>query len=334
MKNTKLVSIIVPMYNVEAFIGKCIYSIIGQTYKNIEIILIDDGSPDKSGSIAEEISLTDQRIKVIHTKNRGVSHARNLGIEQSKGEYLVFVDGDDYLSSDYVEYMMSLAINTGAEFTMSKNCQLFPNSQIYSDELIDNVEVWSPEKAASELLYPGKIEIGCWNKLFLKAFIINNNITFPEKLYMGEGLNFIVTAAQKANKVCVGSKKVYNYRKDNQQSATTVVNIPKYINALRAIDNIDQNKILKSKIIDLSIIYHKYITTYLALHTIYITGERELYSKEVKEYISYLRKHYYYFIFGHFSLADKIKITFFSISPAFAVNSISLIKKFGVKNDN
>lgn len=318
------------MYNVEAFIGKCIYSIIGQTYKNIEIILIDDGSPDKSGSIAEEISLTDQRINVIHTENQGVSHARNLGIKQSKGEYLVFVDSDDYLSPDYIEYMMSLALKTGAEFIMSKNCQLFPSTAKDSDNLTDKIETWSPEKAAAELLYPGKIEIGCWNKLFLKSFIINNNITFPEKLYMGEGLNFIVTAAQKANKVCVGSKKVYNYRKDNQQSATTVVNIPKYINALRAVDNIDQNKILKSKMIDLSIIYHKYITTYLALHTIYITGEKRLYSKEVKEYVSYLRKYYSTFIFGRFSFTDKIKITLFSINPNLASISISFIKKLSL----
>lgn len=242
MNNTKLVSIIIPMYNVELFIHKCVNSVIEQTYKNIEIILIDDGSPDKSGDIAEELAITEKRIKVIRTKNNGVSSARNLGIKLSKGDYLVFVDSDDYLSPDYVDYMISMAIQSDAEFVMSKNCRLFPSKSIEHDEVIDNIEIWSAEKAASELLYPGKIEIGCWNKLFLKTFIIDNNIKFPETLYMGEGLNFIINAAQKANKICVGSRKVYNYRKDNQQSATTVVNIPKYINALRALDNINKNK--------------------------------------------------------------------------------------------
>lgn len=334
MKNTKLVSIIVPMYNVEQFIGKCIDSIVGQTYKNIEIILIDDGSPDQSGNIAEKLALTDTRIQVIRTKNQGVSSARNLGIKLSKGEYLIFVDSDDYLSPDYVDYMMSMALNNEAEFVMSKNCHLFPSTETKYDDPIDNIEIWSPEKAASILLYPGKIEIGCWNKLFLKEFIVDNNIVFPEGLYMGEGLNFIVNAAQKANKICVGSKRVYNYRKDNKQSATTVVNIPKYINALRAIDNIDQNKILKSKMIDLSIIYHKYITIYLALHTIYLTGESKLYPQEVKEYTSYLRKYYFHFIFGRFNLIEKTKITLFAINPKLAISLISLIKKSNPPKEN
>ncbi len=327
MDNVKLVSIIIPMYNVEPFINKCVNSIIEQTYENIEIILIDDGSPDKSGDLAEEIALIDKRVKVIRTENHGVSSARNLGIELSKGEYLVFVDSDDYLSPDYIHYMMNLALNSGAEFIMSKNCRLFPSESVELDGLIDNVEIWSSEKAASELLYPGKIEIGCWNKLFLTKFIISNNIKFPETLYMGEGLNFIINAAQKSNKVCVGSKKVYNYRKDNQQSATTVINIPKYINALRALDTINENKIIKSNYFDLAMIYHKYMTTYIALHTIYITGENKRYSKEVEKYISYLRKHYLKFISGEFRVVLKMKIALFLINPNLAIKLISLIKK-------
>ncbi|QNH65825.1 glycosyltransferase family 2 protein [Proteus vulgaris] len=327
MNNIKLVSIIIPMYNVEPFIAKCVNSVIEQTYKNIEIILIDDGSPDLSGDIAEEIALTDKRVKVIRTENRGVSSARNLGIKLSKGEYLVFVDSDDYLSPNYVDYMMKLALDSGAEFIMSKNCHLFPQECVKSDELVDNVEIWSPEKAASELLYPGKIEIGCWNKLFLKEFIISNDIRFPETFYMGEGLNFIVNAAQKANKICVGNRKVYNYRKDNQKSATTVVNIPKYINALRALDDIDDNKIIKSNLFNSSMFYHKYITTYIALHTIYITGEYKKYNQEVKRYISFLRKNYFKFINGNFQFMFKLKITSFLINPSLTVKLITLVKK-------
>lgn len=328
MKNTKLVSIIVPMYNVEQFIGKCIDSIVGQTYKNIEIILIDDGSPDQSGNIAEKLALTDTRIQVIRTKNQGVSSARNLGIKLSKGEYLIFVDSDDYLSPDYVDYMMSMALNNEAEFVMSKNCHLFPSTETKYDDPIDNIEIWSPEKAASILLYPGKIEIGCWNKLFLKEFIVNNNIVFPEGLYMGEGLNFIVNAAQKANKICVGSKRVYNYRKDNKQSATTVVNIPKYFNALRALDNINKEKTIKSKRFDLALFYHKYLTTYIALHTIYITKANYEYCDKIKEYKGFLNKNYSKFIFGDFNLISKIKTGFFLINPKLTIYLISVIKRY------
>ncbi|WP_432700193.1 glycosyltransferase family 2 protein [Kluyvera cryocrescens] len=166
MKKNILVSVIIPMYNVEKFIEKCISSVIKQTYKNIEIILIDDGSPDNSGYIAEKLAKLDSRIFVTRTENNGVSSARNLGIRLSTGKYLVFVDGDDYLAPDYIDYMMTLALNSGAEFVMSRNCRLFPGDDSKDNDFIDNITVWSPEKAATELLYPGRIEIGCWNKFF------------------------------------------------------------------------------------------------------------------------------------------------------------------------
>ncbi|MGR5234541.1 glycosyltransferase family 2 protein [Vibrio rotiferianus] len=327
MKKEALVSVIIPMYNVEKYIESCVRSVLEQTYVNIELILIDDGSPDKSGEIAECLALNDKRIQVIRKQNEGVSRARNIGIENSNGEYLVFVDSDDYLEPEYISYMMNLAKNSGAEFTMSKNCRLFPVNEVAEKEKNDFVEVWSPERATAELLYPGKIEIGCWNKLFSKSFIVTNNIKFPENLYMGEGLSFIVNAAQKSNKICVGSRKVYNYRKDNQQSATTVVNIPKYINALLALDDIDRNKTIQSSLINSSIMYHKYMTTYLSLHTIFVTKESAKYCKEVKEYKAFLRKYYFEFIKGDFLITLKIKLALFSINPPFAVNSINLVKK-------
>ncbi len=320
----KLVSVIVPMYNVEMYIEGCVDSIINQTYPNLEILLIDDGSPDKSGDIADRLSCADLRIKVIHTENRGVSQARNLGISISSGDYLVFVDGDDCLEPDFVEYMMGLAIKSGAEFVLSKNCKLFPN---YINHIeIDIVEHWSPEKASAELLYPGRIEIGCWNKLFSRDFIVTNKVEFPNRYYMGEGLHFILNAAQKSKFVCVGKKSVYNYRKDNQQSATTVVNIPKYINALAAIDDISSGLVLRSDVLDMAVLYHKYMTMYIALHTIYITGNVDSYRDEVKNYRRYLRKYLFEFLNGDFSIMMKIKAIMFSINPKFAYKTLKVLK--------
>ena len=91
---SKTVSVIIPIYKVEKYLRKCIKSIVGQTYPNLEIILVDDGSPDKSGIICDEMSALDERIKVIHKQNSGVSDARNIGIEISKGDYIYFIDGD------------------------------------------------------------------------------------------------------------------------------------------------------------------------------------------------------------------------------------------------
>ena len=108
-----LVSIIIPAYNVEKYIEKCLSSILEQTYTNIEVVVVDDGSTDKTGQLIDSVTQQDSRVHVIHKKNAGVSAARNSGIEMSTGEYLVFVDGDDCIAHDYVEYMLSLIENTG-----------------------------------------------------------------------------------------------------------------------------------------------------------------------------------------------------------------------------
>jgi len=108
MNQGPLVSVIVPVYNVEKYIRKCLHSIIVQTYENIEIILIDDGSSDNSGKIIDAYASRDPRIKVVHQRNSGLSAARNKGIEVSTGDYLTFIDSDDHITKDYVEYLYSL----------------------------------------------------------------------------------------------------------------------------------------------------------------------------------------------------------------------------------
>lgn len=111
----KLVSIIVPVYNREAYVEQCINSLINQTYKNIEIIVVDDGSTDRSGEICETFASEDVRVKVVHQENGGVSHARNVGVSHAQGEYISFVDSDDYVTPEYVEYLLGLLETKGAE---------------------------------------------------------------------------------------------------------------------------------------------------------------------------------------------------------------------------
>lgn len=103
-----LISVIIPVYKVEKYLKRCVDSVIGQTYKNLEIILVDDGSPDGCPAICNEYTKNDKRIKVIHKKNGGLSDARNAGIDKSSGKYITFIDSDDYVASDYVEYLYNL----------------------------------------------------------------------------------------------------------------------------------------------------------------------------------------------------------------------------------
>ena len=120
MKKQDLISIVVPIYNVEKYLEKCINSIIIQTYKNIEIILVNDGSTDSSGKICDIYLKIDKRIKVVHKKNGGLSDARNVGIENAKGKYIAFIDSDDFLDSDFIEILYNLIIEYNADVSCCK----------------------------------------------------------------------------------------------------------------------------------------------------------------------------------------------------------------------
>ncbi len=237
MKEDYLVSIIIPAYNVEKYITNCVHSILNQNYSNIEILIIDDGSTDKTGTIIDEYSQKDKRIITFHKLNEGVSSARNYGITQAKGEYIVFVDGDDALSEDFVEYMLNLITKNNADFALSKNCFSSISSYNFKD---DHIDVLSQELAIALLLSP-KIIVGCWNKIYKTALIKEKRLTFSKELFYGEGLEFIIKVAQNSNKIVVGSKKVYFYRRDNSSSATTTVNINGLRNGEKALIQIRNN---------------------------------------------------------------------------------------------
>ncbi|MBO5050061.1 MAG: glycosyltransferase family 2 protein, partial [Oscillospiraceae bacterium] len=103
-----LISVIVPCYNVEEYLPRCVESVLNQTYRNLEILLVDDGSPDRCGEICDGYAAVDSRVKVIHKENGGLSDARNVALNVMKGEYVTFVDSDDYVAADYVEYLYKL----------------------------------------------------------------------------------------------------------------------------------------------------------------------------------------------------------------------------------
>ena len=247
------VSIIVPIYNVEKFLDKLILSLIQQTYKDLEIILIDDGSPDNSGAICDKYAKQDERIKVIHKENGGVSSARNCGIDVATGSFIVFVDGDDWLESDCVEYFVSLMRKTNSDMAFSdKNFTTNDRKQ----SIDESYEIWDAEKTVAAFLYPG-IPIGCWNKIYKTEFLKKNNIKFT--MYKsGEGMHFIVTAAQRAKKIAVGHKTVYNYRLDNINSAVTKPNLDIGLFAQKSINAIDDELILRTPKVINAVNWHKW----------------------------------------------------------------------------
>ncbi|MBQ9983261.1 MAG: glycosyltransferase [Lachnospiraceae bacterium] len=133
METTKMVSIVIPVYNNEKYVTKCIESVCGQTYRNLQIILVDDGSKDSSGKICDQFAENDSRIVVIHQENGGVSNARNSGIAVATGEYLTFVDGDDYIGADYIKDLVECAEKRGADMIICGMKKVSVDNQVIEE---------------------------------------------------------------------------------------------------------------------------------------------------------------------------------------------------------
>lgn len=243
MSINPLVSIIVPVYNVENYLEECINSLLQQNYNNIEIIMVDDGSTDNSGNLADKISEKDSRIRVIHNSNKGVSYTRNTGITVSKGEYLCFVDADDYVMPDYVTHMLKLAQEYDAEIVATT--EMFGNYDNSQNMNVVYREYTS--KKAAELMMSYRFPIGCYCKLFKRSLIIDKGIKFNENLFIGEGFNFNVDAFQRTNKLISSNRKIYYYRRNNPTSAMTVFSREKCVNGLKALEVMKDNLILHDK---------------------------------------------------------------------------------------
>ncbi|MCC4831105.1 glycosyltransferase family 2 protein [Shewanella sp. 10N.7] len=281
-----LVSIIVPAFNVEKFISKCIESLLCQDYNNIEVIVVNDGSTDKTPDLLSKLCKANSIVRVIHTENQGVSSARNIGIKESKGVYLVFVDGDDYLETDFVSYMLNLVESTGCDFCLSTECY---TNKYEKQSVSSSIKTLNSDDSTALLLSPDVV-VGCWNKIFKRSFLVSNGISFSTSLFYGEGLTFITQVSQLSISVGVGNRKVYNYRRNNEESATTEFNIEKVYNgeiALLAIKDSIKNE---SKKIDLMFNYHLSLYRLGALVRIKSSQKGDIYSEDYKRWLDYIRK--------------------------------------------
>ncbi len=213
--NNELISVIIPIYNVEKYLEKCIESIINQTYKNLEIILVDDGSKDKSDEICDEYAKKDNRIKVIHKENSGVSSARNVGIENSKGEYISFVDSDDWLEKDFIEKLHNIIKENNSDLAQSGYYRVVGENKekINSTENIENID---KNEFLIRVLSPQTGFGLCHMKLIKKKII--GDIRFNENLKAGEDALFNEMISQNIKKATFYGYPLYNYR-INENSA-------------------------------------------------------------------------------------------------------------------
>ncbi len=271
-KNEPLISILLPAYNVEKYISHCIETIINQTYKNIEIIIVDDCSPDDSGKIAEEYSKKDNRIKVYHhERNKGLSAARNTGIENAHGEYITFVDSDDWVSYDYVEYLYKIIKETESDIAVSRN---FFTSRFNGQIKEDKIYVVSPEDMLCDILY-NRIHEGVWNRLYKRSIIGNKRFRIESKT--GEGMQYNTQVIPTANKIGMGLRRIYTYNVDNDTSATKLPNLEKQsYGSVENMDYIKENMTPRSKRLDDAVEYQYFTTAlYALIHIIRCKAKKE-----------------------------------------------------------
>lgn len=208
-KKEPLISVIVPVYNVEKYLDRCIESIVNQTYKNLEIILVDDGSPDNSLKMCDDWAKKDKRIKVIHKKNSGVSSARNAGMNKSKGEWITFVDADDYIEPTYVEDMLNKANETNSKYICCGYNKIYSNN-LESINSAGTTKVLNSKEYIISLLNVQNGYGFVHMKLINKDII--NSVRFNETLTVGEDALFNIELCKKIDKVVIYNKTLYNYR--------------------------------------------------------------------------------------------------------------------------
>jgi len=232
MENNDLISIIIPVYKVEKYLKKCVDSILRQTYKNIEIILVDDGSPDECGKICDKYAKLDDRIKVIHKENGGLSDARNVGIAVSSGKYITFVDSDDYVELDYIEYLYDLIIKYNVNISFCKYTVIYQGKKT---KIVSNSKSCkcTKEEALKEMLYAKDFEVSAWGKMYLRTHF--DDVKYPKgKIFEDNDTTYKVV--DKNENVALGYSAKYNYVMHNN-SITKSEFTDKHMYLIEATDN-------------------------------------------------------------------------------------------------
>lgn len=284
MKSYPLISIIVPIYKVEPYIHRCIDSIIHQTYKNLEIILVDDGSPDNCGNICDEYATNDSRIKVIHQKNGGLSAARNKGLDICQGEYIGFVDGDDCIHPEMYQRLYDDIITHQVKLAF---CQ--PN-MCYHDKIVSIDERHSECKEKGYIILRSLIENIWWSacsKLYHRSLF--ENIRFPLGK-VNEDYPITIRIYDQCELIAVNYNKLYNYCIRENSICTSPLNIKKFDQIENTLDVVHYMKEKHPEWQDAA--EYVFLTTILKLLTNIYNDKNPKFNKQKDEIFSLIQLHY------------------------------------------
>lgn len=239
MENAGVVSVIVPIYNVEPYLKRCVESLLKQTYPYLEIILVDDGSPDGCGSICDDYAAQDSRIQVIHKVNAGLGMARNSGLDIATGDFVVFVDSDDYVKEDYVEVFVRNVVENGADLAAIGHYRSSCDGKMHQKPITQVREIWEKSDIVEKVLlpiigaapeYPGEVEreMSVWCNIYRRSLIEKSGLRFvSEREYVSEDIFFNILYILNSEKVVLCPECLYVYS-ENPTSLTSTYRADRY----------------------------------------------------------------------------------------------------------
>lgn len=313
------ISIVVPVYKVEKYIDKCVQSLIQQTYNNIEIILVDDGSPDRCPEICDRYALKDSRIKVIHKSNGGLSDARNVGLKASSGKYVLFVDSDDFIELNTCERFLNIIGDSNPDIVVG-NANRIENEKVIPMKHKTNTrgQIITGEQYLLKELKFGTMYMAAWLNLYNKDFLLNNDLEFKVG-FLHEDEHFTPRAFLKAKKVIGTDITFYNYLirpgsittvKNKEKNAQHMIQICEELEEIyKEIEDVQLRKLLNNDLVN------KYLNTFQ------VAG---LYKRK---YSHLINKN---FLKGKaLTKKNKLKVLLFLISKRlyFYVNNLSKVMK-------
>ena len=311
-----LVSIIIPVFNSEKTLTYCLESILNQTYNNLEIILIDDGSEDRSLVICNEFKEKDKRVIVIHKENEGVSIARNIGIKHSKGKYIAFVDSDDIISNDMIEILINDIIRNDCDLSSCGIKKIFD----YNEKLVNIPNKYSSIKFEKDqflnLVLNENIGGFLCNKLYKSSIIRDNNISLKENIYVCEDLLFNIEYILKSNNFCYNSNVLYGYIQHSNGSFYKQ-------NNLRWFTIFDSYlmiiELLKKENVSASLLEEVYYQLcYISCEAIAKNKHNTQKYDGIKTINEYVKNNYLkVLLYKHITFKQKVKLTIYKFFPIF-----------------
>ena len=303
-----LISVIVPIYNVEKYLARCVDSIVNQTYKNLEIILVDDGSPDLCPQMCDDYAEKDSRIKVVHKKNGGLSDARNAGMAVATGEYISFIDSDDYVSDDFFECLLDVMNKENSDIAECSVVKFYDDNRF--DEISDDLSVktYDTQDAISALIAENPFHQHVWNKLY-KTELVKDIPYAVGKLNEDEFWTYRVFG--RANKVARLNKTMYYYF----QRSSSIMGVSYNIRRLDALEGkANRQKYIENNFPDLST--QAKIDLYGSCMFAYQSVLKFMSGADKKKALELIRKYrkMYNLSFDEIKLADKSARKYFYLA--------------------